>query len=70
MVAFNSRILPGFWVTKLHSTNPDAFWANTGGDLGIFINNLPVFFNRSVSLITAKKTSANTIQPLKTTVQA
>jgi L-asparaginase len=45
MVAFNSRILPGFWVTKLHSTNPDAFWANTGGDLGIFINNLPVFFN-------------------------
>jgi len=45
MVAFNARILPGFWATKLHSTNPDAFWATAGGDLGIFINSLPVFFN-------------------------
>ncbi|EOA81776.1 uncharacterized protein SETTUDRAFT_61335, partial [Exserohilum turcica Et28A] len=45
MVAFNARIIPGYWVTKLHSTNPDAFGATAGGDLGIFINSLPVFFN-------------------------
>jgi L-asparaginase len=24
MVAFNARIIPGYWATKLHSTNPDA----------------------------------------------
>jgi L-asparaginase len=45
MVAFNARIIPGYWVTKLHSTNPDAFGPTAGGDLGIFINSLPVFFN-------------------------
>ncbi|KAI4906493.1 hypothetical protein J4E90_010567 [Alternaria incomplexa] len=45
MVAFNARIIPGYWVTKLHSTNPDAFGSTSGGDLGIFINSLPVFFN-------------------------
>jgi L-asparaginase len=45
MVAFNARIIPGYWVTKLHSTNPDAFGPTSGGDLGIFINSLPVFFN-------------------------
>jgi L-asparaginase len=45
MVAFNARIIPGYWVTKLHSTNPDAFGPASGGDLGIFINSLPVFFN-------------------------
>lgn len=45
MVAFNARIIPGFWATKLHSTNPNAFGATAGGDLGIFINSLPVFFN-------------------------
>ncbi|KAF2260452.1 Asparaginase/glutaminase [Lojkania enalia] len=45
MVAFNSRIIPGFWVTKLYSTNPDAFGATATGDLGIFLNSLPVFYN-------------------------
>ncbi|USP82269.1 L-asparaginase 2-4 [Curvularia clavata] len=45
MVAFNARIIPGYWATKLYSTNPDAFGANTGGDLGLFINSLPVFYN-------------------------
>ena len=45
MVAFNARIIPGYWATKLHSTNPDAFGANAGGDLGIFINSLPVFYS-------------------------
>ncbi|KAI8937965.1 hypothetical protein NX059_005646 [Plenodomus lindquistii] len=45
MVAFNSRIIPGYWVTKLHSTNPNAFGATATGDLGLFINNLPVFYN-------------------------
>jgi len=45
MVAFNARIIPGYWVTKQHSTNPDAFGATAGGDLGLFINSLPVFFN-------------------------
>lgn len=45
MVAFNSRIIPGYWATKLHSTNPDAFGPTASGDLGIFINSLPVFFN-------------------------
>ncbi|KAF2254784.1 Asparaginase/glutaminase [Trematosphaeria pertusa] len=45
MVAFNARIIPGFWITKLHSTNPNAFGATAGGDLGLFINSLPVFFN-------------------------
>jgi L-asparaginase len=45
MVAFNARIIPGYWVTKLHSTNPNAFGPTAGGDLGIFINSLPVFFN-------------------------
>lgn len=45
MVAFNGRIIPGYYVTKLHSTNPDAFGATATGDLGIFINSLPVFFN-------------------------
>lgn len=45
MVAFNSRIIPGYWVTKLHSTNPDAFGATAGGDLGLFINSSPIFFN-------------------------
>jgi L-asparaginase len=46
MVAFNSRIIPGFYVTKLFSTNPDAFGPTASGDLGIFINNQPVFYNR------------------------
>ncbi|KAH8707065.1 Asparaginase/glutaminase [Phaeosphaeriaceae sp. PMI808] len=45
MVAFNARIISGYWVTKLHSTNPDAFGSTTGGDLGLFINSSPVFFN-------------------------
>lgn len=45
MVAFNARIIPGYWVTKLHSTNPNAFGPTAGGDLGVFINSLPVFFN-------------------------
>jgi L-asparaginase len=45
MVAFNSRIIPGYWVTKMHSTNPNAFGPTAGGDLGAFINNLPIFFN-------------------------
>lgn len=45
MVAFNNRIIPGFWVTKLHSTSPDAFGPTATGDLGLFINSLPVFFN-------------------------
>ncbi|KAF3004378.1 hypothetical protein E8E13_009975 [Curvularia kusanoi] len=45
MVAFNARIIPGYWVTKLYSTNPDAFGATATGDLGIFINSLPVFYN-------------------------
>lgn len=45
MVAFNARIIPGYWVTKLHSTNPNAFGPTAGGDFGISINSLPVFFN-------------------------
>lgn len=45
MVAFNDRIIPGFWVTKLHSTNPNAFRPTAGGDLGQFINSLPYFYN-------------------------
>jgi L-asparaginase len=45
MVAFNARIIPGYWVSKLHSTNPDAFGPTSGGDLGIFISSLPIFFN-------------------------
>jgi L-asparaginase len=45
MVAFNARIIPGWYVTKLDSTNPDAFGPTAGGDLGIFLNSLPVFFN-------------------------
>lgn len=45
MVAFNSRIIPGYWATKLHSTNPDAFGAVATGDLGMFIDNLPIFYN-------------------------
>lgn len=45
MVAFNNRIIPGFWVTKLHSTNPDAFGPTALGDLGAFVNNMPYFFN-------------------------
>jgi L-asparaginase len=45
MIAFNARIIPGYWATKLHSTNPNAFGPTAGGDLGIFINSLPVFFN-------------------------
>ncbi|KZM23427.1 cellular amino acid metabolic process [Ascochyta rabiei] len=45
MVAFNARIIPGYWATKLHSTNPDAFGATATGDLGLFINSLPVFYN-------------------------
>ena len=45
MVAFNARIIPGYWVTKLYSTNPDAFGPTTTGDLGLFINSLPVFYN-------------------------
>jgi len=45
MVAFNNRIIPGFWVTKLHSTNPNAFGPTALGDLGAFINNLPYFYN-------------------------
>ncbi|KAF2110344.1 Asparaginase/glutaminase [Lophiotrema nucula] len=45
MVAFNARILPMFWTTKLHSTNPDAFWPVASGDLGLFLNSLPVFYN-------------------------
>ena len=45
MVAFNARIIPGYWVTKQYSTNPDAFGATATGDLGLFINSLPVFYN-------------------------
>lgn len=45
MVAFNARIIPGYYVTKLDSTNPNAFGATATGDLGIFINSLPVFYN-------------------------
>jgi L-asparaginase len=45
LVAFNARIIPGYWATKLYSTNPDAFGANAGGDVGLFINSLPVFYN-------------------------
>ncbi|ORX97681.1 Asparaginase/glutaminase [Clohesyomyces aquaticus] len=45
MVAFNDRIIPGFWVTKLHSTNPNAFGPTATGDLGQFINSLPYFYN-------------------------
>lgn len=48
MVAFNNRIIPGFWVTKMHSTNPNAFGPTALGDLGIFINNMPYFYNTSV----------------------
>jgi L-asparaginase len=44
MVSFYARI-PGYWVTKLHSTNPNAFGPTAGGDLGVFFNSLPVFFN-------------------------
>ncbi|KAF2027028.1 Asparaginase/glutaminase [Setomelanomma holmii] len=44
-VAFNARIIPGSWVTKLHSTNPNAFGPTAGGDLGLFVNSLPVHFN-------------------------
>lgn len=51
MVAFNNRIIPGYWVTKLHSTNPDAFGPTALGDLGIFTNSLPVFFNTWVGLL-------------------
>ncbi|OAG12483.1 Asparaginase/glutaminase [Paraphaeosphaeria sporulosa] len=45
MVAFNARIIPGYWVTKLHSTNPNAFGPTATGDLGLFVNSLPVFYN-------------------------
>ncbi|KAI1680179.1 Asparaginase/glutaminase [Pyrenophora tritici-repentis] len=45
LVAFNARIISGYWVTKLFSTNPDAFGATAGGDLGLFVNSLPVFYN-------------------------
>ncbi|KAF2704926.1 Asparaginase/glutaminase [Pleomassaria siparia CBS 279.74] len=45
MVAFNNRIIPGFWVTKLHSTNPNAFGPTALGDLGAFVNNMPYFYN-------------------------
>lgn len=45
MVAFNSRIIPGYWATKLHSTNPNAFGPTATGDLGLFLNNLPIFYN-------------------------
>jgi L-asparaginase len=45
MVAFNDRIIPGYWVTKLHSTNPHAFGPTAGGDIGMFVNSLPIFFN-------------------------
>jgi L-asparaginase len=45
MVAFNDRIIPGYWVTKLHSTNPNAFGPTAGGDVGMFVNSMPVFFN-------------------------
>jgi L-asparaginase len=45
MVAFNSRIIPGFWATKLQSTNPDAFGPTALGDLGAFLNNMPYFYN-------------------------
>ena len=45
LVAFNARIIPGYWATKLYSTNPDAFGPTATGDLGVFINGLPVFYN-------------------------
>ena len=45
MVAFDDRIIPGFWASKLHSTNPDAFGAVAGGDYGAFVNSMPYFFN-------------------------
>jgi L-asparaginase len=45
MVAFNDRILSGFWVTKLTPNVPDAFGSTATGELGAFLNNLPYFYN-------------------------
>ncbi|KAF2845001.1 Asparaginase/glutaminase [Plenodomus tracheiphilus IPT5] len=45
VVAFNSRIIPGYWATKLHSKHPNAFGTTATGDQGLFINNLTIFYN-------------------------
>jgi L-asparaginase len=46
MVAFNDRILSGFWVTKLIPNVPDAFGSTAKEDLGAFLNNMPYFYNK------------------------
>lgn len=45
LVAFNNRILSGFWVTKFTPNVPDAFGSTAGGELGSFLNNMPYFYN-------------------------
>lgn len=44
LIAFNNRILSGFWATKLAPNVPDAFGSTAGGELGTFLNNLPYFY--------------------------
>jgi L-asparaginase len=44
MLAFNDRILSGFWLTKLTPNVPDAFGSTATGELGAFLNNLSYFY--------------------------
>ena len=44
LIAFNNRILSGFWATKMQPNVPDAFASTSGGEMGAFLNNLPYFY--------------------------
>jgi L-asparaginase len=44
LIAFNNRILSGFWATKLSPNVPDAFGSTSTGELGAFLNNMPYFY--------------------------
>jgi len=44
LIAFNNRILSGFWATKISPNVLDAFGSTSGGELGTFLNYMPYFF--------------------------
>ena len=44
LIAFNNRILSGFWATKPSPNVPVAFGSTSSGERGAFLNNIPNFY--------------------------
>ncbi|GJN91958.1 hypothetical protein Rhopal_004986-T1 [Rhodotorula paludigena] len=45
MIAFNDRIVPAHWAMKFNGNTPDAFKAYEQGNLGMFVNHMPIFYS-------------------------